>query len=79
MAEQKPDSPEALAATLSIPERLLLFCVASKTVWKKSRHHAQHRFDHVVRGLIERDRDGQLHFSEEGRAVLKALVVDELE
>jgi hypothetical protein len=33
----------------------------------------------VIRGLIERDPDGQLHFSDEGRTVFKALVADELE
>jgi hypothetical protein len=31
------------------------------------------------RRLIERDPAGQLHFTNEGRAVFKALVADELE
>jgi hypothetical protein len=75
----KPDSPERQAAALSIPERQLLFCVASKTDWKKVGITPATVLAMVVRGLIERDPDGQLHFSEEGRAVFKALVADELE
>ena len=31
MAKPKPDSPAAQAQALSIPARLLLFCVASRT------------------------------------------------
>jgi hypothetical protein len=79
MANPKPDSPNAQAAALSIPERQLLFCIASKTDWKKVGITPTTVMAMLVRGLLERDPNGQLHFSEEGRAVFKALVADELE
>jgi hypothetical protein len=56
-----------------------LFCIASKIDWKKVGITPATVLAMVVRGLLERDPDGQLHFSEEGRAVFKALVADELE
>jgi hypothetical protein len=76
----KPDSHERQAAALTIPERQLLFCIASKTDWKKVGITPATVLAMVVRGLIQRDTDGQMiHFSDEGRAVFKALVADELE
>jgi hypothetical protein len=36
VAKSKPDSAEDLATDLSIPERILLFCVASATEWKRA-------------------------------------------
>jgi hypothetical protein len=64
---------------LSIPERQLLFCVASKTDWKKVGITPNTVLSMVVRGLIERDPAGHLHFTKDGRAVLKAMVAAELE
>jgi hypothetical protein len=44
----------SIAADLTVPERLLLFCLASAADWQASITHAtaQHL---MVRGLIERD------------------------
>jgi hypothetical protein len=79
MAKPKPDSSELQAAALTIPERQLLFCVASKTDWKKVGITPATVMAMVIRGLIACDPAGEHYFTKEGRAVFKALVADELE
>jgi hypothetical protein len=52
----KTPTPDSIAAELTVPERILLFCLASDTDWQKAgvtHATAQHM---MVRGLIERDR-----------------------
>jgi hypothetical protein len=47
---------ESIAVGLTVPERILLFCLASDTDWQAAsitHATAQHM---MVRGLIERDR-----------------------
>jgi hypothetical protein len=51
-----------------------LFCVASKTDWKKVGITPTIVMTMVARGLIERDVAGELQFTEEGQAVLAALL-----
>ena len=67
--------PEMIAAELTVPERLLLFCLASGTDWQKAgitRETAQHM---MVRGLIERDHTAtRFMLTYEGRVVLAALL-----
>jgi hypothetical protein len=58
----------AAAPALSIPERILLFCVASDTDWEHADITAM-----IVRGLIQRDA-GRLRLTKEGRAGLTALL-----
>ena len=77
MAKSEPDSPAAQALTLSIPARLLLFCVASRTGWERAGITRATVTTLVVRGLIERDVAGGLTISKQGRAVLAALLKDE--
>ena len=36
MPRPKPDSAAFQAAALSVPERVLLFCVASRTDWERA-------------------------------------------
>jgi hypothetical protein len=55
-----PDSPKVQAAALSIPERLLLFCVASKTDWKKVGITATTVTAMEIRRLLRRDAAGEL-------------------
>lgn len=67
-------TPEPIAAELTVPERLLLFCLASDTDWKAGVTHAtaQHM---MVRGLIERDRAAMRYaLTDQGRVVLGALL-----
>ena len=52
----KMPTPAPIAPDLAVPERLLLFCLASDTDWQAAtitHATAQHM---LVRGLIERDR-----------------------
>jgi hypothetical protein len=71
----KRPTPERLAADLSVPERVLLFCLASGTDWVRAgvtRETAQHL---LIRNLIDRD-PGSSEFviTPEGRAALAALL-----
>jgi hypothetical protein len=72
MAKQLPQS---IAAGLTIPERLLLFCLASDTDWQAAsitHATAQHM---MVRGLIERDSAAMRYvLTDQGRAVLGTLL-----
>jgi hypothetical protein len=65
---------EPIAAALTVPERLLLFCLASNTDWQKAgitHATAQHM---MVRGLIERQAATGYLLTEQGRAVLAAVL-----
>ena len=66
MAKPKPDSPAAQAEALSIPARLLLFCVAARTDWERAGIPRATVTTMVVRGLIERDVAGRLTKSPSG-------------
>jgi hypothetical protein len=65
---------EAIAAELTVPERVLLFCLASETDWFKAGVTPTTTKKMVVKGLIERDDAGRLALTDEGRAVLAALL-----
>jgi hypothetical protein len=72
--EDRVTSPEAIAASLSAPERVLLFCLASGTEWVRvgiTTATVQHI---VVRGLVDRGATGRLTLTEQGREVLAALL-----
>ena len=78
MVDPTPDSPAAQAQALSIPARLLLFCVASRTEWERAGITRATVTTTVVRGLIERDVAGGLTITkQQGRAVLAALLKNE--
>jgi hypothetical protein len=61
-------TPDSIAAELTVPERLLLLCLASDTDWAKAgvtHITVQHM---MVRGLIERDRAATRYgLTEQGR------------
>jgi len=67
--------PASIAGALTVPERLLLFCLASDTDWQAAsitQATAQHM---MVRGLIERDSGaGSFVPTDHGRAALEALL-----
>jgi len=67
---KRPAKADA-APALSIPERVLRFCVASDTDWE---HAGITGTTVIVRGLIQRDPAGRLWLTKEGRAVLAALL-----
>jgi hypothetical protein len=65
---------DAIAAELTVPERVLLFCLASGTDWVKAgvtHSVAQHL---LVRNLVQRDDVGRLVLTDQGHAVLAALI-----
>ena len=70
----KKPAPEPAAQALSIPARLLLFCVASRTDWERAGIPRATVTTMVVRGLIERDVAGGLTITNQGRAALMALL-----
>jgi hypothetical protein len=71
----KPPSSETIAASLTVPERVLLFCVASDTEWRRAsiKHTTAQRL--LLRGLIGRDQ-AALRFvlTDQGRAVFEVLL-----
>jgi hypothetical protein len=69
----KAPTPHSIAAQLTVPERVLLFCLASNTDWSKVTTHAATRHL-LVRNLIDREHAGSYRLTEQGRAVLDALV-----
>jgi hypothetical protein len=63
-----------IAAELTVPERVLLFCIASGTEWARAGVTGATATAMVVRGLIERDSGDELTLTKDGRAVLEALL-----
>jgi hypothetical protein len=71
----KPPAPESIAEGLSVPERVMLFCVGSDTDWQRAgatHATAQHM---MIRSLIERRAAGSFVLTDHGRAVLEALMM----
>jgi hypothetical protein len=73
---KRPAKPTAADAppALNIPERILLFCVASGTDWEHAHITGVTVTAMVVRGLIERDAGGRLTLTPQGRAALDVLL-----
>jgi hypothetical protein len=57
-----------------IPERVLLFCVASDTEWERAGITGATVTAMIVRGLIERDAGEPARSPDEGRAAVAALI-----
>jgi hypothetical protein len=72
----KLSMPAEAAKALSVPERLLLFCVASETDWRHAKIAERLVTEAVVKGLITRDAAGVLAVTDRGRAVLRAMLPD---
>jgi hypothetical protein len=71
----KPPIADMIAEGLTVPERVLLFCIASATDWQKAgvtHATAQHL---MVRGLIDRQAAGSFILTDQGRAVLEFLMM----
>jgi hypothetical protein len=68
-------TPESIAADLTVPERILLFCIDSGTDWQKSSRVTDATVAAMVlRGLVECDAVGRLSLSGEGRATVAVLL-----
>jgi hypothetical protein len=69
--------PESIAEGLTVPERILLFCIDSGTDWQKaSGVTAATVTAMVLKDLVERDAVGRLALTGEGRATVAALFAD---
>jgi hypothetical protein len=68
--------PSDAAKALTVPERLLLLCVASGIDFKHAKIAEKVVTEVVVKGLIERDTGGHLALTDRGRAVLRAMLPD---
>jgi hypothetical protein len=64
----------AIAAELSVPERVLLFCLASGTEWALAGVTGATATAMVVKGLIEGNSGDELTLTKDGRAVLDAIL-----
>ncbi len=65
----------ALAAKLSVAQRVLLFCLATNTDWRKAGIASPTVQLSIVQNLIERDeRTSRLELTARGRAVLAELL-----
>ena len=65
-----------IAADLSTPQRILLFCIASGTEWAEAGVTGATVTATVVRGLVDRDAAARLVLTTDGRVVLNALLGD---
>jgi hypothetical protein len=72
MAKPPKTTPDTTA--LGVRERMLLFCVASGTDWQRAGVTGETVTALIVRGLIVRDGKGRLALTDDGRAVLRALL-----
>jgi hypothetical protein len=68
------DASNIVAADLSTPERMPLFCLTSGTEWAQAGVTGATVTAMVVRGLVDRDAAGRLGLTPDGRAVLDALL-----
>ncbi len=74
-SKSPPPTLAALAARLSVAQRLLLFCLATNTDWRKAGIASPTVQLSIVQSLIERDeRTSLLRLTARGRAVLAELL-----
>jgi hypothetical protein len=78
MARPKPHSADVQAAALIVPERVLLFCVASGTDWERAGIASTMVTATVIKGLIAREPTGGLYLTKDGRAAVRTLMAEHL-
>jgi hypothetical protein len=66
--------PADAASALTVPERLLLLCVASGIDFKYAKVAERVATEVLVKGLIERDAAAHLALTDRGRVVLRAML-----
>jgi hypothetical protein len=68
-------TPHSIAPGLTVPERLLLFCLATGTDWQAASITHATAQQMMVRGLFERATgEASYRLTDQGRAVLEALL-----
>ena len=68
--------PADAAKALTVPERLLLLCVASGIDFKHAKIAERIATEMVVKDLITLDTGGVLTLTDRGRAVLRTMLPD---
>jgi len=77
MPKRREPTPEAGAAKLNVLQRVLLFCVASNTDWRKVGITSPTVQLAIIKNLIDRDETtAHLKLTDHGRAVLAALLAN---
>ncbi len=74
MSKRPVKTKQESAPALTIPERILLFCVASGTDWERAGITGATVTTMVVRGLIGRDAGNRLTLTDQGRTALDELL-----
>jgi hypothetical protein len=69
-----PNDASTIAAQLNVPERVLLFCLVSRTEWAQAGVTGATTTMMLVRGLVERDATGGLKMTPRGREVFNVLI-----
>jgi hypothetical protein len=71
-------TPKSIAAVLTVPQRVLLFCVASGTDYRKAGITSAATVQlAIMRNLVKRDEaTSRLVLTDKGRAVFAALVTN---
>jgi hypothetical protein len=72
MPKRPPQDPTA--SDLTVRERVLLFCIASRTDWQKAGVPGETVLDMIEKGLIVDHPFDRLALTMRGRAVLKAML-----
>jgi hypothetical protein len=65
---------DSTAVDLTVRERILLFCIASRTDWQKAGVPGETVIDMIEKGLIVDHPFDRLALTMRGRAVLKAML-----
>jgi len=71
----KKPTAEMIAEGLSVPERVLLFCLASETDWQRAGITHATAQQMMIRGLIDRQSAGRYVLTDQGRGTLEALMM----
>jgi hypothetical protein len=69
---------ENIASGLTAPERLMLFCIASRTPWTAAGVEPMTVPALLTNGLIEPEHSHTYRLTEKGRAALAALLAGQL-
>jgi hypothetical protein len=71
----KKPTAEMIARSLTVTELVFLFCPASATDWQRAGITHATAQQMMIRGLIERQAAGSFSLTDQGRAVLEALMM----
>jgi len=71
----KRPTAEMIAEGLTVPELVVLFCLAFEKDWQRAGVKAATAQQMMIRGLIEQQAPGSFTLTDQGRAALEALMM----